>query len=120
MFSKMRKYRALGDVDLKFIRLEHAVSHTCGPRLDELVDDPFGLSEDLEIGGTVAFGDRHDGRSPNHNRLRVPLVRACPHKATRYGSSHALAHTPARGHQTMIRIKDLDGLQAKIPSPLGP
>jgi hypothetical protein len=52
----MRKYRALGDVGLKFIRLEHAVSHTCGPRLDELVDDPFGLSEDLEIGGTVAFG----------------------------------------------------------------
>ena len=41
--------RRLGDVDLKFFRLEHPFAGPRFPGFDECVDHPFGFAEDAKI-----------------------------------------------------------------------
>ena len=61
--------RRLGHVNLKFLRLEHPFACTRLPGFDELVDDPFGFTEDAEIRRRTSMGSRRDARAANGHRL---------------------------------------------------
>src|SRR2546430_12863919 len=47
------RQRCLGDVDLKFLRLENAGTFAALPSTDEILDNVLGLAEHLEVGRTV-------------------------------------------------------------------